>query len=108
LPLVLVDDNACWGQFLKHYISVVSDCPFVWERQSIKKAASPPIPPPAIRNLCLRSRRWRQNPAWGWSDEKIPERAWACDRYFGHTYLQCEIEPGFVSSDPSHLMPAAR
>jgi Zn-dependent peptidase ImmA (M78 family) len=31
---------------------------------------------------------------WRWSDERIPERAWANERCFGHTYLQCEIEPG--------------
>ncbi|MGO9591520.1 MAG: hypothetical protein ACLP3K_15940 [Candidatus Acidiferrales bacterium] len=30
LPLDLVDDHAWWGRFLKHYVGVVSDCPFVF------------------------------------------------------------------------------
>lgn len=30
LPLSVVDDCASWGQFLKHYVAVVSDCPFVF------------------------------------------------------------------------------
>jgi hypothetical protein len=30
LPLTLVDNPACWGQFLKHFVAVVSDCPFVF------------------------------------------------------------------------------
>jgi hypothetical protein len=41
LPLTFVNDPACWGQFLKHYIGVVSDCPFVSRQaadQSISKA----------------------------------------------------------------------
>ena len=45
LPLLLVDDRACWGQFLKHYVAVVSDCPFVF--------AGRPTHPRAIRKVTL-------------------------------------------------------
>jgi hypothetical protein len=45
LPLDLVDDPAQWGQFLKHYVDVVSDCPFVYgkkpKRPKAGKEATP-------------------------------------------------------------------
>lgn len=43
LPTALVEDRIWWGQFLKHYVDVVSDCPFVYggrpaRPNAIKKA----------------------------------------------------------------------
>jgi hypothetical protein len=44
LPCTLVEDRVWWGEFLKHYVAVVSDCPFVYKgkprhAKEIKKAA---------------------------------------------------------------------
>jgi hypothetical protein len=30
LPLLLVRDSACWGDFLTHYVSVVTECPLIY------------------------------------------------------------------------------
>ena len=30
---MVLDDPTYWGQFLKHYVAVVSDCPFVSSRK---------------------------------------------------------------------------
>lgn len=43
LPTTLVEDRVWWGEFLKHYVAVVSDCPFVYtgepkHAKAIKKA----------------------------------------------------------------------
>jgi len=45
LPLVLVEDHVCWGQFVKHYVAVVSDCPIVY--------VEPSKDPDSIRKVTL-------------------------------------------------------
>jgi hypothetical protein len=43
LPCRLIEDHVWWGQFLRHYVAVVSDCPFIYggkpkHPRAIKKA----------------------------------------------------------------------
>jgi hypothetical protein len=58
LPLNLVDEPAQWSQFMKHYVSVVSDCPFVFEGS--------PTHPKAIVKATLKINETLQKAAEGW------------------------------------------
>jgi hypothetical protein len=84
LPVLVVDDQAHWGQFLKHYVAVVSDCPFI--------SGSTPTNTKAIRRATLeinpgtksmeRSQEGMVNVIWLW---KL-ELADGTTRIFSSTY----------------------